>query len=281
MTSGAEQVTALVPVWGSYVGGELDEALASLAGQDLPARIIVIDNASDTPVEGREGVEVFRAPTRLTLGAARNLGLSHVSTPYVVVWDADDVMLPGTLRFLAERMQGADDHVAFGAGIVDGDTGRRYRWPRQWQTRLLRFHRLFALLQCVWSAYPTTGATLMRTETVLDAGGYTDAVSASDWGLGAALAFRGRLGWSERPGRIYRLRPDSVWARHSGLGRLVEHSKVVRARLREDRGIAGWARAMLPLIAVAQYVALFVLRPPLLVARRVRLRLRGDQSSGT
>jgi glycosyltransferase involved in cell wall biosynthesis len=279
---GADQVTALVPVWGSYAGEFLDEAIASLLSQDVRARVVVIDNASDVAVEVRHDVEVLRAPTRLTLGGVRNFGLRHVSTPFVVVWDADDVMLPGTLGFLTERLQQADDCVALAAGIVDATTGRRYRWPRPWMTRLVRFPRAFALLQCVWSAYPTTGATLMRTDKVLDAGGYTDAVSGSDWGLGAALAFRGKLCWSERPGRVYRRRSGSVWAQNSGPGRMLEHSNAVRRRLRMDPGIPNWAHALLPLVAVAQWVALFVLRPPLLIARaiagRSTGRLRGRDS---
>jgi glycosyltransferase involved in cell wall biosynthesis len=270
MSTGADRVTVLVPVWGSYAGEQLEDALSSLLSQDFPARILVVDNASDVPVEVPDGVDVVRAPARLTLGGVRNLGLTHVSSPYAIVWAADDVMLPGTIGFLVARLDAASDHVAFAAGIVDGQTGERYRWPRRWTTSLLRYPRLFALLQCVWSAYPTTGATIMRSEDVQRAGGYTDSVSASDWGLGAALAFRGRLGWSERPGRIYRPRPGSVWDRHSDLGWLLEHSRTSRARLRDDPGIPRWARASLPVVAAAQYLTLFVLRPPRLLARRLR-----------
>jgi glycosyltransferase involved in cell wall biosynthesis len=270
MSGGAEQVSVLVPVWGSYACAGLREALASLTAQGYPARIVVIDNAADAPVQVPAGVEVVRTPARLTLGAARNFGLERVTTPFVIVWDADDVMLPGTLAHLVEQLQGEDGTVALAAGIVDETTGGRYRWPRRWTTGLVRIPRLFALLQCVWSSYPTTGATLMRTESVREAGGYTDAVSGSDWGLGAALAFRGRLGWSDRPGRIYRRRPGSVWDQNRSVQRMLSHSRSVRARLRADRGVPRWARALLPLVALAQHVSLLILRPPLLLARKVR-----------
>jgi glycosyltransferase involved in cell wall biosynthesis len=270
MNVGANQVTVLVPVWGTYAGPGLAEALASLTEQDFPARIIVIDNASDSPVEVPGGVDVARTPERLTLGGARNFGLTHVSTPFVLVWDADDVMLPGTLRSLNELLQGAPDRIAVAATIIDETTGERYRWPRNWTTHLVRFPRLFGLMQCVWSAYPTTGATLMRTEIVREAGGYSDEISGSDWGLGAALAFRGRLAWSDRPGRIYRPRAGSVWDQNSSMSRMLAHSRSIRGRLREDTGVPAWARAMLPAVALAQYLALFVVRPPLLLARRIR-----------
>jgi glycosyltransferase involved in cell wall biosynthesis len=219
-----------------------------------------------------DGVDVLRTQQRLTLGGARNFGLTHVSTPFVLVWDADDVMLPGTLRSLMELLQSAPDRIAVAAGIIDETTGERYRWPRQWMTPLVRFPRLFGLVQCVWSAYPTTGATLMRTESVQEAGGYSDEVSGSDWGLGAALAFRGRLDWSERPGRIYRRGAGSVWDQNRSVSRMLAHSRSIRGRLRADQGVPGWARATLPVVAVAQYVALFILRPPLLLARKIRQR---------
>jgi hypothetical protein len=57
------------------------------------------------------------------------------------------------------------------------------------------------------------------------------------------------------------------------MAQLVEHSQAVRRRLRQDRGIPGWARALLPAIGLAQYVALFVLRPPRLAVRSVGRRL--------
>ena len=275
MSVAADHVTVLVPVWGSYAGPGLDESLASVVDQDFRARILVIDNASDAAVEAPDRVEVIRTPGRLTLGAARNFGLSRVSTPFVLVWDADDVMLPGTLAFLAERFPVDGDCVAFAAGIIDETTGERYRWPRRWTIRMVRYPRVFALLQCVWSAYPTTGATLMRTDEVRAAGGYTDAVSGSDWGLGAALAFRGQLAWSDRPGRVYRVRPGSVWAQNKGMRNLLAHSRSIRRRLRADRGVPRWARALLPLIALAQYVALFVLRPPVMLARKIRRQSAG------
>ncbi len=59
------------------------------------APIVVVDNASSTPVPELEGCEVVRAPRRLSVGAARNLGLEQVATEYVVFLDADDMLLEG------------------------------------------------------------------------------------------------------------------------------------------------------------------------------------------
>src|SRR5213076_1304597 len=107
-----------------------------------------------------------------------------------------------------------------------------------------------ALLDCVWSLYPTTGATIMRTERVRAAGGYGDGESGEDWCLGVSLAFRGRIGWSEVPGRVYRLHERSVRARHTRLRHQIRHARAVRERIRADRGIPAWARGALPAIAL-------------------------------
>jgi glycosyltransferase involved in cell wall biosynthesis len=246
-------------VWDEYVAGPLSEAFRSLAEQDsAAARIVLVDNASKVPLPQLPGVSIVRSARRVTLGAARNLGLEHVTTPYVVVWDADDVMLPGTLSFLEARIVSDPELAAYAAGILEDPSGERHRWPRRWIAALVRAPSLFALLNCIWSLYPTTGATIMRTELVRAAGGYSETESGEDWGLGVSLGFRGRIGWSERPGRIYRLHHRSVWARHMTARHLLSHARSVRERIRCDAGAPRWTRTALPLIQGAQYVAVSI-----------------------
>ena len=249
-----------MPVWDAYAGDLLDAALASLREQDVPIRIVVVDNASSVDIPERPGLDIVRSRERLVLGAARNLGLEHVQTPYVVVWDADDLMLPGTLELLEREMRARPGLVACGAAIVEAADRSRHRWPRRWVARLLPRPGLLALVQCVWSVFPSTGATIMRTELVRDCGGYSPTTSGDDWVLGVSLAFRGRFGWTERPGRVYRRDPQSVWARSSDARHLREHARLVRRRIRSDRGIASWARLALPLIAVLQHAAIALSR---------------------
>lgn len=274
MDAAKSRVTIVIPAWDDYAGAELNDALDSLLAQDCPCRILVVDNASDVAIALPESVEVIRAPRRLTLGAARNLGVQHVGTEYVLMWDADDVMLPGTLQFLLEQIAADSRLVASAVAILDADSGRRHRWPHRWTTRLVRHWRLFALLHCVWSVYPTTGATIMSTEAVKTCGGYTAANSGDDWGLGVALLFRGRVGWDERPGRLYRDTPGSIWARHSSPPHLVGHARAVRERIASDPGIPAWAKTLLPLVAAAQYTAL-ALHEALRIGRAALRGLRG------
>lgn len=250
------QTTVVLPAWDAYAVEMLDQALASLRAQQPAPEILVVDNASATPLAVESAARVVRTPRRVSVGAARNFGLEHVSSPLVIFWDADDVMLPGTLARLQAALAAERDVVAFGAAIIEEPSGKRHRWPRRWIAHVIRRPRIFALLDSVWSLFPTTGATIIRTEAVRDAGGYPDSDSGEDWCLGVSLAFRGRLGWTEHAGRAYRIHPTSVWARHMTVRHQISHARTVRRRIREDAGIPGWARVALPLIACGQYVAI-------------------------
>lgn len=231
------------------------EALCSLSSQAPAARLLVVDNASDVALPEVPHAEVIRSDQRLTLGAARNLGLAHVSSPNVIFWDADDVMEPGTLALLEDALAQDPQLVAFGAAIVEDPSGLRHRWPRPWVARVLRHPRLFALIDCVWSMFPTTGATIMRTATVRSCGGFADADSGEDWCLGASLAFRGRFGWSERPGRHYLQHEGSTWDTYGSAQHQLRNAAAVRARLAHDAAVPSWLRASLPLVALAQWSA--------------------------
>jgi glycosyltransferase involved in cell wall biosynthesis len=262
-------VSVVVPVWGDYAGDGLREALESLTRQDLDARIIVVDNASDPPIGELLGVEVLRSERRLTVGAARNLGLAQVTSSYVLFWDADDLMLPGTLRFLHDRIERRPDAVLVAASILEGDPPAPHRWPRRWTYPLTRFRTAWALGDCVWSLFPTTGCALMRTDAAR-ASGYGDANSGEDWVLGVSLAFRGRVLLEARPGRLYRRHPASLWETQRSSRQLVKHARAVRARIRHDPAVPRWARLTLPLVAVLQVTAALVLHPVADLVRAIR-----------
>lgn len=251
------KTTVVIPAWDRYVGPELEQAVASVVEQqDVRSIVIVVDNASLTSLPSLPGTTVLRSDRRLTLGAARNLGLAQVRTPYVMCWDADDIMLPGTLAALERELDAAPGAVAAGAAIIEEPSGERHRWPRPWISHLTVRPRVMASIHSVWSIFPTTGATLMRTEAVLAGGGYSDADSGDDWCLGVSLLWRGPVRWSERPGRIYRLHGDSIWGLYGGIGHQRRHAAVVRARIRSDHGIPGPVRLMVPLIGLAQWLVL-------------------------
>jgi glycosyltransferase involved in cell wall biosynthesis len=263
------EVSVVIPVWGEYAGQPLTEALESLRTQDVPARIIVVDNASEPALAQPEGVDLIRAPRRLTVGAARNLGLASVQTPYVIFWDADDLMLPGTLAFLQERIAAEPDAVLVAAAILEGDPPVPHRWPRPWTYRFARFRAPFALAHCVWSLFPATGSSIMRTAAARDTG-FGDANSGEDWVLGVSLVFRGRVIMETRPGRLYRRQVGSLWESQRSAAQLVRHARAVRDRMRTDREVPAWARFLLPVIGVLQLAAVRIVRPLVAAVRAIR-----------
>jgi glycosyltransferase involved in cell wall biosynthesis len=267
----AAHTTVVVPVWDGYAEQFLLGAVASIRAQGVPVEIIVVNNASQVPLPALPDVSLLVSPERISLGRARNLALPTVTTPFVMFWDADDVMLPGTLAALEEAIARDARLVAFGQAILEEPGGGRYRWPRRWVGSLMKRPRLFVLVHSVWSLYPATGATIMRTDVVRSAGGYADTDSGQDWCLSVSLAFRGRLGWSERPGRIYRVHKDSVSHRYVGLQDRLRRARTVREWIRHDPLSPPSVRGLLPAIQAGQYMALAT---HLLVERGRRLRAR-------
>jgi hypothetical protein len=203
------------------------------------------------------------------VGGARNLGLGAVETPFVVFWDADDVMPAGALAAIRERFEGAPGAVAVAPAILD-QAGEPWGWPRPASMRLAARPRLFALVHSVSSLFATTGATMIRTACARDAGGFADADGGDDWVLGVSLAFRGQILFDDRPGRYYRRWPGALSLAWKAVPNLVEHSASVRRRLRADPGVPAWARAASPLLAPAHLLVIFVLRPLRLAAGRLQ-----------
>jgi glycosyltransferase involved in cell wall biosynthesis len=254
------------------VGVPLQDALESLRCQTSAARIIVVDNASEDLPGTVEGVEVVRTPARLTVGAARNFGLERVDTPYVVFWDADDLMLPGTLSHLEERIAAQPAAVAVAAAILEDEPRVPHRWPRPWSYPMTGARAPFAVAHCVWSLFPTTGSTIMRTAAVRDAGGYADANSGEDWVLGVSLAFRGRVVFDARPGRVYRRHPGSLWESRRSREHLLSHARAVRERIRRDPGIPRPIKLAVPVIGGLQILAIDGIRPAVNLARALPRR---------
>jgi glycosyltransferase involved in cell wall biosynthesis len=261
-------VTVVIPVWDDYVR-YLGEAVESVRRSAPDVPIVLVDNASTTDVPELEGCELVRSHQRLTVGAARNLGLEQVATEYVVFLDADDMLLDGALQHLHGRIA-ADPALSIAAmSILDGATGQRHRTPRPFVSRLAHRPRLFAFANSIWSLLPIQSCAIMRTEQARAVGGYPDAQLGDDWVLGVSLAWRGRVAVSRQLGRYYRLTEGSIAGRSWTPAELRGNAKLVRDRLRTDRGVPSWARALLPAIAVLQVTAIHLLQPLFRVGRRL------------
>jgi glycosyltransferase involved in cell wall biosynthesis len=255
----SRMLTVVIPVWDDYAWA-MDEALGSIRAQQPRPGIVLLDNASTVPIRAPEDVRLIRTERRLTVGAARNHGLAHVATPWAMLWDADDVMLPGTVADLLAGAAADRSIVVVATGIADGTTGRRHHWPRRWTTPLSRLPRLYALLHAMSSLFPTTGA-LLRTDVALSGGGFADADGGDDWVVGVSLALRGRVVVNRRLGRVYRHHRGSISADWTGPGDIARHAALVRERLASDAAAPAYARAALPVVRIAQALVIHVLRP--------------------
>src|SRR5687767_13646316 len=75
------------------------------------------------PVPDVPGATLVRSKDRLAVGGARNLGLEQVKTEYVLILDADDKLLPGTVPYLVEHLDLRPSVSVAVTTILDSDTG--------------------------------------------------------------------------------------------------------------------------------------------------------------
>ncbi len=157
-------------------GAYLPEAVASAIEQEGgEPRITVVDDGSTDPRTLRALEEL---PDRVTLirqanagpSAARNAGLRAADTPYLIVLDADDHLVPAALALLREPLD-RDPGVGFSYGLARffGDWEGDLRFPPYDPYKLLYRHII--------------GLTaLMRRELFEQTGGFDAQISAyEDW----------------------------------------------------------------------------------------------------
>lgn len=136
-------MTLIIPVHDRQAS--LDRALQSVAGQDvLPAEVIVVDDASKTPVviqpefSSQLRLRIIRHDRNKGAAGARNTGMNASATEWVTFLDSDDTLLPDTLGqrwalFREDQRQRPNDTVIYGCGWSDCDEDGKplgIRWPR-------------------------------------------------------------------------------------------------------------------------------------------------------
>ena len=111
MSSIKNDVTVVVPCfnYGRYLLEAVDSALRE------GARVIVVDDGSTEPLpELPPEVKVIRQQNQ-GVARARNAGLAEVETPYALVLDADDRLVPGALGALRAPLE-ADPKLGYAYG---------------------------------------------------------------------------------------------------------------------------------------------------------------------
>ena len=251
--STADAVTVVVPVWDRYCAF-LPECVDALQNQvDGPPSIVVVDNASRVRLPALPpSVAVVRSDARLSVGAARNLGLGHVTTEQVIFCDADDRLLPDAIAFLRARLARRPGLVGVVCRYVswNPETGAQAVLdgsPRRSAVRVARFRRLFALVNLRYNCFPIVGGAF-RAAAVRDAGGFGDANVGEDWILGTQLAFRGPLELHGRPTFVRRVHRGSLWYRKHDPAVYLARCDLLRARIRRDPRVPRWVKSLVPLL---------------------------------
>lgn len=194
-------ITVVIPAWGARYLGYLPEAVASVERAVAGARVVLVARA---PQPDLLGIDSFiPLPGSISVGAARNLGLAAVATPLVAFLDADDLLHPDSLERLRAVLAADPSAVAATGQVIEVDTGAVVA-PRGWSYRLAEHQRLFSFFNTVWSLLPTQGATLMRTDAVRAAGGYSDSDGGEDWAMGVSLSQLGPVRLVQIPALDYR-----------------------------------------------------------------------------
>jgi hypothetical protein len=122
--------TILIPA--RNAAATIRRAVASAVAES-GCRILLLDHGSTdgTPEVARQTcrrIEILRFDPSLTLGALRQAGLEAVSTEFGVWLDADDELLPGRCRRLAEHLERKPADLAFDEiELYDGTDGHFLR----------------------------------------------------------------------------------------------------------------------------------------------------------
>ena len=173
---------------------ELERATLSVRAQTFTDwELIVVDDASEHDTVGflerlqDPRVRVERLRDHAERSAARNRGLSLVSSPSVLFLDDDDELQPIALEVLTQALERHPAAcAAVGAVIheVDGSR-RRTTFPAQ-------AHQLDVRLELLAGWLALSGQTLMRTSLVRELGGWREGLSiAEDQELWLRLCSRG------------------------------------------------------------------------------------------
>ncbi len=193
------------------VGAYIDEAIRSVLSQrGIRFELLVADDASTDRTWScirnylfDPRIRVWRFMKRKGVGATRNHLISKARGNYLALCDADDKMLPGFLRTLADALK---RHPS--VGVVYGD-----RWVNMPSGRLRRFRR--GRWPAGWDLLQGTlsnPGTMIRRSLVRKVGGYrADLPYMEDcewfWRLAEVTRF---LHVRSRPRYFYRKRLGSL-----------------------------------------------------------------------
>jgi glycosyltransferase involved in cell wall biosynthesis len=180
-----------------------------------PVEVVVIDDASRGQATQEtldrleeEGVRVIRKPENAGVAHSRMIGLAETSAPFVVPLDGDDLVEPGVLSEMADRLEGMPQAAACVGDLLEfGDREVLRAVPE----------RLDPFRVAYTNEYPITA--VFRRDRLEEVDGWrrrkTKQQGYEDWGLWMDIAERG---WP-----IAHLGPRRVTYRRRLHGRRLNH----------------------------------------------------------
>ena len=252
------------------------DALTSIQNQSQPPeKVIVIDDGSEASdvevlrrliVESKIDVQNFvHDDKNLGISARLSQVLNLVNTEWLLVLSADDELLPSSLENL---IQSATDSVDVVWGDLDvinelgkslgfsrprdtwqGTVSRKYVTPKKPFNDLLKFNNFIS-----------GGMTLIRTQTVIDAGGWDSKITTEDLDLWLRISGSSQFLYIAKSVGRYRVVEGSKSRRdsHKLRDQALFLSKHVGISKETDRGIAylaamRWAFTLLRMRRIPDY----------------------------
>jgi glycosyltransferase involved in cell wall biosynthesis len=186
------RVAVLVPCHDD--GRLVAEAVHSIAEGEPVETLVVDDSSTDAATLAAldalesEGVRVIRLPENVGVAAARTIALRETRAPYVFPLDADDVLVPGALEAMANRL---DEDPGAAACFGEYEEFGTQRAVRSVPSEIDPYR---VALSNEW------GASMLRRTVLEEIGGWVPAGEDSrafpyeDWHVWMSLAERGARG---------------------------------------------------------------------------------------
>lgn len=159
-------------------------AVRSVARQRQFREIVVVDDASETPVDlggiGDPRIRLIRSEVNRGVSASRNRGLDHVTASHVMYLDDDDVYLPWAgwfaLRWLASDIGGEAPRRIHVGSLSIGAPGRRITLRRPPSSRAGEIWGLDEHVLGRGESFATKQAAVIPVALLREAGGWDEAL---------------------------------------------------------------------------------------------------------
>jgi glycosyltransferase involved in cell wall biosynthesis len=216
-------------------------AIASAQAQDAELEVLVADDGSrdaTAAIAGRLGARVLRGRRR-GVGPARTALVAAARGRHVAWLDADDELLPGSLR---GRLDAIGPAVLLHGGfeVMDEGGAPLPGWPAAHPGDVVEPSAV-ALGQLLAGNEITTSTVLARADALRAAGPFARTASSSDWDMWLRLAALGPVAYRAAPAARYRRHERSISHATTASGR----------RLRADHAVVRGYRSPIASAALA------------------------------